>query len=405
MARAFGLRKVGRYWHADFWVGAKHIHRSTRMTSFPDAEDVARQWHTEEQRKAQGLPVDQGLTVRELWARWWAGTESYLSESHRNRVAQDWDLYVLPAWGDRPAKGIRTADAEELRRDFLASPSLRNAHYAEKITARCKREERDVPPPAPRSIASGNKLLLHAHLVWTWAVKRAEILARVPWSVHIDDAQEKPKDTLSESQIRDFLAQIDRTARNPHVHVAVRAMLYLALREKEALVMRWEWFSPDLATFQHGERKAKDAPRYPVPLDLRERLQALCPAPPGKAWERPASGLVLPRMVDGEEARHWGQFTTKAIARAAKTLKLKLTPHSLRHSWATMTARKTGNAHLVKDGLGHKALNTATKYVKLSTRDLAEAQAKVFGDLAEKPSQPAHKLIHHTLARMRKKTG
>lgn len=398
-ARAFGLRKVGRYWHADFRVGPDHIHRSTRMTTYPDAEDVARVWHTEAQRKAQGLAVDQDILVKDLWARWWAETESYLSESHRNRVAQDWDLYVLPAWGERQAKTIRTADAEELRRAFLEAPSLRNAHYKEKIEARYKALKQDPPPPKKHSIASANKLLLHAHLVWAWAVDRAEILAKVQWTVHMDESQEKPKDTLTEAQIRPFLAEIDK-ARNPHVHVAVRAMLYFALREREALVMRWEWFSPDLATFQHGDRKAKDAPRFPVPVDLRDHLRALCPAAEGKGWERPVKGLVLPRMEDEEEVKRWGQYTTKAIARAAAVLNLRLTPHSMRHSWATMFARKTGNAHLVKDGLGHKTLNTATKYVKLSTRDMADAQSQVFGDLAE-PSQNGHKLVKRYAANLR----
>lgn len=365
MGHPFGLRKIGTWWHVDFRVAGQHVHRSTRCSVYPDALDVATRLHSELTRKAQGLPVDLDLTVAELWARWWAENTVGVSEAHRNRVEQDWRLHVLPAWGERLARTITTADAEALRKAYLEGEPLTKKG---------------------RSVAGGNKLLLHAHLVWAWAVKSAEVLARVPWTVHVHVVQEKPKDTLQAHQVRRFLEEVDR-AENVHVHVAVRAMLYLALREAEALTMRWEWFAPDLTTFQHGQRKAKDAPRFPVPLDLQARLRELVKVPDGQEWERPAGGLVLPRADTEDEARRWGQFTTKAIRRAGRVLGLRLTPHSLRHSWATMTARATGNAHLVKDGLGHSRMETSMKYVKQSTSDLEEAQAAVFGDLARAPKK------------------
>ena len=416
--REFGLHKVGRYWHCDFKAGTEHIHRSTRATIYdPDALDVARQWHSEALRRSKGLPVNTEATVKDLWIAWWAGTKQTLSESHRDRVERDWRLHILPALGDRMAKTITTADAEALRAAFLSGKSLKNAHQEEAKKRRLQAEAKasgtrpENPPKArPRTLAGSNKLLLHFHLVFAWAVEVPKTLAEVPWGVKILESQEKPKPTLTRETVRAFLAVVDKASlgrrgaagghpsQNPlHVQVAVRAMVYCALREKEALRLRWEWFSRDLSTFQHGERKAKDAPAFPVPADFRAKLAALIPA----GQSRPTAGLVIPAA---DALPHRAQFTRKAIEAAAADLGIHLTPHSMRHSWATMTARATGNAHLIKDGLGQKSLNQAMAYVKLNTEDLAAGQAAVFGSLAtgEIQSQPGHKLVKKFILKIRK---
>jgi len=402
MARKiYGLHKVGKYWHADFWVGEIHIHRSTRHTDLDSAKERAEQWYTEEQRRAQGLPVNTEITVGDLWDRWWTdpALKQTLSESHRKRVERDFRLHILPAWKDMKSKLVSTENAEALRSEYLSKPSLRNRHNPPLDEDGKPKHVADQQ----RSISSSNKLLLHAHLVFAWAVEVPKLLTHVPWDVKVLETQEKPKDTLSEDQIRPFLAEVDKT-RSLHVRIAVRAELYLPLREKEARVMRWEWFSADLKTFQHGDRKANDAPRFPVPVDMRNLLRKLPGKEDGKPWEKPARGLVLPAK-DG--LPHRQQITTKTVIRAGKALGLHLTPHSMRHSWGTLMARKTGNAHLIKDGLGHTQLNTAMKYVKLSTRDLESAQVDVFGDLAmgvdlEVESQPAPKKRKNTSSNKRK---
>lgn len=406
--REFGLHKVGKYWHMDFWVDKIHIHRSTKATVFEDALSIARKAHAQARRAAEGLPVDTEILVEDLWKDWWEGTELTLSESHRDRVERDWRLHILPMFTGRKARSITTEDAEDLRTAFLAAPSQRNAHHADaklrRLQGAAKRAGEPIPQALPetdplaRSMASANKLLLHFSLVFAWHVQVKKSLAAVPFTVHVKDVQGKPKATLTRELVPSFLANVDARG-SLHVQVAVRAELYLPLREREALRLRWEWFSRDLATFQHGERKKKDAPAFPVPADLQGKLHALIP----EGQEVPTAGLVLP-AEDGQPHRQ--QFTRKAITAAGKALGLHLTPHSMRHSWATMTARATGSAHLVKDGLGHKTMDQAIDYVKLNTSDLQAAQAQVFGELAtgvkEIPSQNTHKLIKKYLAKIRK---
>lgn len=387
----FGLHKRGKFYWTEFRVRGTRVYKSTKCTDPDDAEQVAAKWYNDLAKEAQGVWVDHGYTVRDLWDIWWRDTvPPILSEGHRAGVERNWRLHILPTFGHRAADSITVEDAENLRRTYLSSPSLRYSHQAEQRLAnlrkRTKNPEAQLPKPKPRTIRSSNQLLLHFHLVFAYAVEVYKALREVPWNVRILDYQSAPKPSLETDQITPFLAEIDRTG-NLQVQVGVRAMLYLSLREDEILSMRWEWFGSGLRTFQHGNRKAKDTPRFAVPADLIRLLQLLSPLP---------SGLVLPAK-DGDT--HWGQFTTKALARAGKALGIHLTPHSMRHSWATMTARKTGNALLIQKGLGHKTLKMSSEYVATATKDLDQAGAAVFGDLwtGEKPKS------HHQIGKYRVK--
>lgn len=383
----FGLHKRGKFFWTEFRIRGQRVYKSTKCTNEEDAEVVAARWYNDLAKESQGVWIDHGYTVKDLWDSWWKATAPpILSEAHRKRVSTDWLLHILPRFGDRPAKGITTADAEHLRREYLAGTSLRQAHQEEKRLANLARkkqakklpEDATLPSPKPRSVASSNKLLLHFHLVFSWAVHERRALEAVPFDVKVIKVQEKVKSTLERHQVRAFLALVDASD-SPHAKIAIRAMLYWALREAEALALRWEWFGPELATFQHGERKAKDAPRFPVPEDLRRLLVAMGVK---------THGLVLPALAPpapGKKTRrgmkHDSQFTAKIIHRAGLELGLDLTPHSLRHSWATMTAKETQNPYVVRSGLGHTTFDMSLKYVKTSTVDLANAGNKVFGDL------------------------
>ncbi len=376
---AFGLHLRGRFFWSEFEVRGIRVHRSTKCTNREDAEQVVAKWYNDLAKEAEGVWVDRGYTVKDLWDLWWTHTAPpILSAAHRARVERDWRLHILPRFGSWPAEALSNADAEDLRRAYLDGDSLRQAHQAEQRLKNLERRARaakkpvpkEVPPAKKRTLASSNKLLLHLHLVFSWAVAERKALRAVPFSVQVKETQEAVKDSLEQDQVRPFLALVDRSS-SLHARVAIRAMLYFPLREDEALSMRWEWFSSSLSTFQHGARKAKDAPRFAVPADLRALLLAL---PPPK----PRTGLVLPGP-DG--VPHDPQFTAKLIARAGRTLGLHLTPHSMRHTWATLTAQNTHDAYVVRNGLGHKTLDMSLEYVRLNTRDLAAAGERVFGEL------------------------
>ena len=381
---AFGLHKRGKIYWTEFRVRGIRVYRSTKCTNPDDAEEVAAKWYNDLAKESQGVWVDHGHTVQDLWDLWWRDTKLTLSEGHRNGVERNWRLHILPVLGARPARSITNADAEELRRTYLNGTSLRQAHQVEQRLKNLRERTEDpkatLPAPRPRTLGSSNKLLLHMHLVFSWAIEEHKALQVMPFNVKVLETQEVPKASMEQDQVRAYLAVVDRS-RSIHARVAIRAMLYWSLREDEALSMKWIWFGPGLRTFQHGDRKAKDAPRFPVPEDLRLLLAAL---------PRHPSGLVLPGP-DGNP--HDGQFTRALILKAGKAIGLHLTPHSMRHSWATMTAKATQNAYVVRNGLGHKTLDMSLKYVRLSTKDLAEAGAAVFGDLFTGEKTKSHHVI------------
>ncbi len=135
-------------------------------------------------------------------------------------------------------------------------------------------------------------------------------VGRCPFKLKIIKEAEVRRSYVPKELIPAFLAEVDRTGKVP-ISIAVRAMIYMGLREAEALNMRWNWFNPDLSTYTPSLTKGKEAWDLPVHPDLQERLKAL----PNRV------GLVLPRLDEKGEVRPHAQgFTKKAIRRASINL-------------------------------------------------------------------------------------
>lgn len=64
---------------------------------------------------------------------------------------------------------------------------------------------------------------------------------------------------------------------------------------------------------------------------------------------------------------------------AKAELKYHLTPHSLRHAFATQVLGKTGNLAAVQDMLGHSSPETTRIYAKLTDNQLKETYQAAFG--------------------------
>ena len=59
--------------------------------------------------------------------------------------------------------------------------------------------------------------------------------------------------------------------------------------------------------------------------------------------------------------------------------RFNMTPHKLRHYFATMLLRETGNLALTQDALGHANPETTRVYAKTTKADLQAAHRKIFG--------------------------
>jgi site-specific recombinase XerD len=66
------------------------------------------------------------------------------------------------------------------------------------------------------------------------------------------------------------------------------------------------------------------------------------------------------------------------LARAAG-IEIAMTPHSLRHAFATRVLEATGDLAVVQDMLGHSSPATTRIYAKVSSKRMRDAHRAAFG--------------------------
>ena len=153
--------------------------------------------------------------------------------------------------------------------------------------------------------------------------------------------------------------------KNPHILLAIRLMLGLGLREKEALSARWEWIDATNRTYYAGKTKNGNVRLIPIPQWLLDYLG------PTKGKE----GLVIPLVG---ETPHEGQFTKKVLYQVAKQLGLSgLTPHRLRATFATNHARAGTPIPTIQVWLGHERIETTMLYIEFVAEGGLAAQDRV----------------------------
>ncbi len=143
-------------------------------------------------------------------------------------------------------------------------------------------------------------------------------------------------------------------------------MIGLGLREEEALTARWEWLDIHRSTYTAGKTKGREAVALDVPEWLLTYLKRLLP--------KSGEGLMFP-AEDGEP--HRAGFTRKAVARGSKAIKVQLTPHRLRATFATLHSDAGTPTPEVQRMLRHKNIQTTLRYVETGRQGLQEAQRKV----------------------------
>jgi len=198
--------------------------------------------------------------------------------------------------------------------------------------------------------------------------------------IKLEKIQKRRKPFIPRDKTADFLAEIDRTE-NLHVSVAVRAMLYMGLREAEALQMLWEnvdWkentYCPGGMVGSEGTgTKGKEDGLLTFGSDMKTWLQK---AKDENDARETKSIWVLP-SEDGKP--HRKQFTKKAIVRAGVVVGVKLSPHRLRGTYATLLAKSTkGNSFIVKNNLRHKDIRTSEGYVEMGLEDMRKANLELW---------------------------
>jgi site-specific recombinase XerD len=103
------------------------------------------------------------------------------------------------------------------------------------------------------------------------------------------------------------------------------------------------------------------------------RGRALYQLPVFARHDRRASNKVLPLTTDSV------RLVFNALARDAN-IEIAMTPHSLRHAFATKVLEATGDLAVVQDMLGHSSPATTRIYAKVSSKRMREAHRAAFND-------------------------
>lgn len=385
----------GRMWLYHFKFKGQTYKGSTGHKSKTMARDWLDKFRERLANTVEGFASPEAPPVEKLWKAWLEEHSTTASSRHVDRVTRDWDLHILPALRGIPVDQVNTERVMTLRRRYLEGESLRNRHQPKPPP----REGEQSVPTRKRSTIGANRLVAHLHLVLGWCVKVGKI-PHVPFRLERLQEQDPVRHVLRLEQVGPFLEALDRITvagatkkagkkgKRPGdalpVRIAVRAMLWLALREDEALHLRWSGFSADFRDYTPELTKTGKGTALPVPEELRQLLAIQrTRVDDGCTWVLPAE--------DGEPHRQ--QFTRKAIQAAGADIGAPgLSPHRMRGTAATLLARAGVSAFGIMRVGRWARIETAQKYVHLAADDVREALDLAFSrgvtvELPEKKSK------------------
>lgn len=345
-----GLARVGEHWHYRFrWKGTTY-QGTTGLSRRADAVLWLRRYRDQLANGEVGLAT--APSVKLAWEHWKETRKGKASEAHIERAGRAFDLHILPVCGELRADEVNNDVVELIRTRYLDGESKRLRG-------------------GKRTQQGANTILTYLKAILRPLVKRG-LMRCLPFDVKPLKPQSPVRPFVPADKVKAFLAAVDRTA-NEHQSIAIRAMLYLGLRESEALGMRWEWFGGDLETYTPGKTKGREALPLPVHPDLQKRIRALTGLSP---WLLPAK----PKKKDDPILPHRAQFTVKAILRGGEAIGIKgLTPHRLRTTCATLMARAGVNPIHIQRQLRHKDIKTTLRYVEVGVQDLENALKATWG--------------------------
>lgn len=179
---------------------------------------------------------------------------------------------------------------------------------------------------------------------------------------------------IPDEKVPAFVSAAD-TKRHP-IPLAVSLMLHTGLRVGELAHLAWCDLlinGTPLAnlTLDAKMTKRHQARTVPIVLPLAERILS--------AWTNHANPAgFTPAGYAIAKTPHTASISVRTIERAVKSIGHKvdlefITPHTLRHTFATRLLRATGNIRIVQAVLGHKRISTTQIYTHPNNEDLRKA--------------------------------
>ena len=150
----------------------------------------------------------------------------------------------------------------------------------------------------------------------------------------------------------------------------IALMLAAGLRVGEVSRLRWPDLNMNTGKLHIKESKRKKDRVLWVGDDIlamlqawSERQEAQGPAATGHVFTTSSGGQVAPRYIQAMMQR----------LRRRCGIKKQVTPHTLRHTFATDLLRETKNLRLVQKALGHSSIKTTEIYTHIADDEMEAA--------------------------------
>lgn len=255
------------------------------------------------------------------------------------------ELHIKPLIGNRVVSQLKLADIERLQGDIAAGRTAQT----KKRTCRGGQTS-GGSGVAARAISTLRALLNHA--------RRLGLIEVSPATGVRIMASQKVKRYLSAGEIRHLgkvMTQMKREGEHPTGLAAIRVMLLTGFRRMEVLAMQKAWVQPDDNLVRFPDTKS--GPQIRVAGDAAMNVleaQALSSH----------SHFIFP--ADWGNGHFIG--VVRVLARVCARAGLEeVTPHTLRHSFASMAAAQGFSELTISGLLGHAPRGVTQRYVHLDT--------------------------------------
>jgi integrase/recombinase XerD len=175
-------------------------------------------------------------------------------------------------------------------------------------------------------------------------------------------------DVMSKGEAKRLFAQV----RNPKQQVLLYAIYAAGLRPGEAVKLRREDVQPERGLIRVVQGKGKKDRCVMLSEVLLKMLRAYIEGYRPKYW-----------LFEGQHpGEHYSVRSLQAVvkrARRAAGLRDTITPHTLRHSFATHLLEAGTDSRLIQEMLGHADIKTTLRYLHVSNRQISQVKSPLDG--------------------------
>lgn len=182
---------------------------------------------------------------------------------------------------------------------------------------------------------------------------------------------------LTTAEQNGLLAELNTRYTTPHRNLCMlRLMLEAGLRAGEVVALRPDHLDMQTCRLIVREGKgAKDRTLW-ISDDLRDLIGEWLQRRPKSEW------LFPTRNGTQVQTRYLRAMVTRLARKAGIAEADKVSPHTLRHTFATDLLRETKNLRLVQKALGHASISTTQIYTHIVDEELEEAMRSLRGGAA-----------------------